>query len=259
MAYDSLHGLGPMEKKRIEVGLTRLQEALYPRHHEWNPERKWVDNALEEHRQRPFCAIITDNACGKSPEVIREEDLDEEDEPRWKAEVQRRIERTAADMAACADTLLRNAKQILLVDPYFNPQAQRFRRPFGAFLRAAANREPGIPIERIEVHTGDSAAGTKAFFDGECKKYLPRHIPSGLKVRVVRWDQGYLHNRYVLTERGGLKFGTGLDDHDGGTVAHDMVDLLTPEPYAQTWGEYQRQSPVFPLKEDDLIIEGTAT
>jgi hypothetical protein len=233
LAYDALNGLGPMEKKRIEVGLTRLKDALYPRYNEWDPARDWVDNALEEHRQRPFCAIITDNACGKLPGVIREEDLDEEDEPRWKAEVQRRIERTAAEMAACADTLLRNAKQILLVDPHFNPQAQRFRRPFEAFLRAAVNREPGIPIERVEVHTGESTGGTKAFFDGECQKYLPRHIPAGLKVRVVRWEQKYMHNRYVLTERGGLKYGTGLDDHDGGTVAHDMVDLLTPEPYAQ--------------------------
>ena len=259
MAYDSLNGLGPMEKKRIEVGLTRLKEALYPRHYEWNPEREWVDNALEEHRQRPFCAIITDNACGKSPEVIREEDLDEEDEPRWKAEVQRRIGRTATEMAACADMLLRNAKQILLVDPYFNPQVQRFRRPFEAFLRAAVNREPSNPIERIEVHTGDSATGTKAFFDGECKKNLPRHIPSGLKVRVVRWDQNYLHNRYLLTERGGLKFGTGLDDHDGRVLSHDVVDLLAAEPYKKTWAEYQRETSVFPLTEDDLVIEGTTT
>ena len=194
-----------------------------------------------------------------SPGIIREEDLDEVDEPRWKAEVQRHIERTAAEMAACAYTLLRNAKEILLVDPYFNPQAQRFRRPFEAFLRAAANRGPGIPIERIEVHTGDSAAGTKAFFDGECRKCLPRHIPSGLKVRLVRWDQRYLHNRYVLTECGGLKFGTGLDDPDGRTVLHDLVDLLTPEPFKEIWNQYQREAPVFPLKdkEDELIIEGS--
>ena len=259
MVYESLNGLGPMEKKRIEVGLTRLKEALYARHHEWDSAREWVDNALEEHRQRPFCAIIADNACGQSPGIIREEDLDEEDEPRWKAEVQRHIDRTATEMATCAETLLRNAKHILLVDPYFNPQAQRFRRPFEAFLRAAGNRDPGIPIERIEVHTGDSAAGTKAFFDGECKKYLPRHIPSGLKVRLVRWDQNYLHNRYVLTERGGLKFSTGLDDHDGGTRSHDVVDLLAPGPYAQIWGEYQRNNSTFPLKEDDLIIEGIAS
>lgn len=258
MAYDSLTGLPPVEKKRVEVGLTRLKAALYPRHNVWDPKLEWVDNAILEHQRRPFRAIIVNNDCPQSSEIIHEADLDEETEPRWKAEVQRHIVRTAANMAACAETLLRNAKQILLVDPHFNPQAQRFLRPFEAFLRAAASREPTNPIKCIEIHTGDTSAGNKAFFDHACQNYLPRYIPSGLKVRLVRWDQSHLHNRYILTERGGLKFSTGLDDHNSSVLSDDMVDLLAYEPYAKIWSQYQRTCPVFPLKEDDLIIIGTA-
>ena len=77
-----------------------------------------------------------------------------------------------------------------------------------------------------------------------------------MKIRLIRWDRHSLHNRFILTEYGGLKFATGLDDHDGSARRHDIVDLLEPEPYAQTWQEYQRDGPIFPLIEDDLIIEG---
>jgi hypothetical protein len=67
-----------------------------------------------------------------------------------------------------------------------------------------------------------------------------------------------LHNRFILTENGGLKFAIGLDDHSDSARKHDIVDLLEPEPYAKTWHEYQRDRPIFPLIEDDLIVEGTA-
>jgi sigma54-dependent transcription regulator len=33
------------------------------------------------------------------------------------------------------------------------------------------------------------------------------------QIELIRWDQKYLHNRFVLTEYGGLMFATGLDGH----------------------------------------------
>lgn len=259
IAYESLNGLGPMERKRIEAGLIRLNTSLYRRHHEWDAGRNWVDNAVQEHGKRPFCAIVSDDNPNGHEAIIKETDLDEDGEPRWKAETQRRIERTAAEMAACAELLLRNAHEIIFVDPHFNPQSARFRRPLKEFLSIVANRPGTIPLYRIEVHTGHTSAGDKAFFDSQCKGCLPSIIPRGMEVRLVRWDQAHLHNRFILTESGGLKFATGLDEHDGNPLSHDLVDLLESKPYEDTWKEYQRNTPVFPLVEDDLVIRGTAS
>jgi len=154
--------------------------------------------------------------------------------------------------------LLRNATAILFIDPHFNPQAQRFKRSLQAFLQIIAQRPARIPVTRIEIHTGHETAGTRAFFATECTRHLPSIIPRGMQIRFVRWNQLYLHNRFILTEYGGLKFATGLDDHNGSAHRYDIVDLLEPEPYAQTWQEYQRDSSHLPLIEDDLIIEGMA-
>jgi len=260
MVLDALKDCMPVEKLRIVERLTILKKfALYPRHHEWDAGKAWLDNALEEHAGRPFSAIIVQKNPDTSAAVICQADLDELEEPRWQAERQRRIERTAIEMAACAATLLRDAKEILFVDPYFTPKDQSFKRPLQAFLQVVAQRPPGIPVARIEIHTGyDDSAGTKSFFEAECKRHLPSIVPRGLKIRLMRWDRSYLHNRFILTEYGGLKFATGHDEHDGSARTHDIVDLLEPEPYVKTWREYQRDSPIFPLIEDDLIIEGIA-
>lgn len=258
MVYDSLGHCKPIEKQKIVEGLVRLKPVLYPRHHEWDKDKGWLDNAVEEHTKRSFCAIIAQDNLHGVAAVIRDADLDEEAEPRWRAERQRRIERTAPGMASCAEMLLRNATAILFIDPHFNPQAQRFKRSLQAFLQIIAQRPAGIPVVRIEIHTGHETAGTKAFFDAECTRHLPLIIPRGMQIRCIRWGQNYLHNRFILTEYDGLKFATGLDEHDGSARTHDIVDLLEPEPYAQTWQEYQRDSSHLPLIEDDLIIEGMA-
>src|SRR5262245_40265891 len=136
MVYESLGNCQPMEKKRIEAGLIKLRAALYQRPwpYEWDPDKVWLDNVIAEHEKRPFSAIIVqDNPYGIA-DVICEADLDEESEP-WKAERQRRIERTATTMAACAKILLRNAREILFVDPHFKPAEPRFQQSLQAFLQ----------------------------------------------------------------------------------------------------------------------------
>jgi hypothetical protein len=131
-------------------------------------------------------------------------------------------------------------------------------RPLKAFLQIVATRPAHLPVRRIEIHTGHKTVGSRDFFDTVCTNHLPSIIPNGLKIRLIRWDQSYLHNRFILTENGGLKFAIGLDDHNSSVRKHDIVDLLEPEPYAKTWQEYQRGSSGFPLIEDDLIVGGTA-
>ena len=248
-----------MEKHRIIERLNMLEKsALLPRHHEWTEDKIWLDNAIEEHAKRPFYAIISQDNPNKVADVIRKADLDEEKEPRWRAETQLHIARTAKEMVTCAELLLRTAREILFIDPYFIPKAPRFKRPLKAFLQAAAKRPASSSITRIEIHTGHKSSGTKDSFDAECVRHLPSIIPRGMKIRLVRWDQAHLHERYILTEKGGVKFSGGLDDHDGGPRKHGDVDLLQPGPHKAIWKEYQRDSPIFTLIEDDLIIEGIA-
>jgi hypothetical protein len=224
--------------------------ALYPRHHEWNPEKLWLDNAMAGHDKRPFCAIISQDNPQAFAAVMCRADLDELEEPRWQIERQRRIRRIAIDMAACAESLLRNARVILFVDPHLIPNAPRFKRPLQAFLQIVARRPASIPVERIEIHTGHKSVEPKERFY-ELRSIIPR----GMKIQLVRWDQSYLHDRFILTNACGLEFSAGLDENSR-TYAH--VTLLEPGLYSATWEDYQRGSSRIPCIEDDLVIEGIA-
>jgi hypothetical protein len=251
LVLDSLHDCMPMEKKKIVERLTILKNsALYPRHHEWDPAKLWLNNAMAEHDKRPFCAIISQDNPKAFAAVISRADLDELEEPRWQIERQRRIQRTATEMAACAEPLLRNARVILFVDPHFIPDVLRFKRPLQAFLQIVAHRPAGIPTERIEIHTGHKSVEPKERFY-ELRSIIPR----GREIRLVRWDQSYLHDRFILTNACGLECSAGLDENSR-TYAH--VTLLEPGLYSATWEDYQRDSSRIPCIEDDLIIEGTA-
>lgn len=53
-----------------------------------------------------------------------------------------------------------------------------------------------------------------------------------------------MHNRFVLTEAGGLYFLTGLDDKGQGEKTTDQVGLLDPEVWALQWERHSSDHPV---------------
>nr|MEC4583581.1 hypothetical protein [Candidatus Parabeggiatoa sp.] len=52
-----------------------------------------------------------------------------------------------------------------------------------------------------------------------------------------------MHNRYILTDIGGVLFGTGLDDdNDGESTSTDDVTLLDESAYKQHWKKYGQRT-----------------
>jgi hypothetical protein len=118
-----------------------------------------------------------------------------------------------------------------------------------------------MPAIRIELHAGhlvDSAPDWN-FFRGECENYLPHIVPTGLTLTVRRWKNRVagerLHNRYVLTDIGGVQFGVGLDEGDPGTT--DDVTRLAPDSYRRRLEEFTGPAYAFDL-EGELVIVGRA-
>ena len=77
----------------------------------------------------------------------------------------------------------------------------------------------------IEYHTGDSNKDTNAFAR-EMGKSIRPYLPAATTLKVVRWKEDELHNRYILTDRGGVMFGTGLDVDESAIPSEDTVTLL---------------------------------
>jgi len=56
------------------------------------------------------------------------------------------------------------------------------------------------------------------------------------------------HNRYILTERGGIGFASGLDVKTADQT--DDLSLCQPEVYKMRWNQFFGDQPAFDLKED---------
>ena len=225
------------------------------RRYEWNPEKDWLTNAEIEHGKRPFRAILT-KENPRSKDFVLEGDNIEDDAPLFHVEKTSITPRSDREMAELVRPVLQVAKEILLIDPHFGPENPRHRRPMKEFLAAAIRGRDVSALERVEIHLKAKAMST--FFRGEASKELPRLIPKGMKVRLVRWSERVpgepFHKRYILTDRGGVGFKDGLDDRKkGGT---DDVDRLGEETYRLRWKQYT--SSIAFDKVDEIIILGEA-
>ena len=72
-------------------------------------------------------------------------------------------------------------------------------------------------------------------------------------MRVFVWAEGRggkLHNRYVLTEVGGIAVQTGLDRSPPRSSHTDDLTVLSKEQHKARWAEYSASSSVFRLLAD---------
>jgi hypothetical protein len=194
----------------------------------------WMDRALVEHARKPFDAIIARENASAHPDILVSAELDDAN-PRFQAAGQRHINRTAADIVASVELLLRASQTIKLVDPHFNPSTPRWRRMLGLILNIlGGSSRTGITLE---IHRADNAlpGNIQHYFDSA----IPTLRPQEVSVNVFLHPEKGMHNRFVLTELGGASFSTGLDDNeDGGYSQTDLVALLAAGTYAKEWKTY---------------------
>ena len=240
----------PVAKLRIMEALSRLAARMMPRRNGWddNDDRPWLEKAEDEHGARPFRAILATDNPRRLKHVLLRPALHEGTDL-WNVDSQGSVLRTAGEMVACASMLLNCAREVYFVDPHFGPEEARFRRPFEGFLEVVANRTNGLPLTGVELHIEEKA--TAAFIKAECEGRFRDCVPRGLKVRVVRWKaHKEFHNRYILTDRGGMYFGIGLDEGDG----KDDVSLLSDKSYRERREQFQRSTSSFVFVDQFEII-----
>ena len=112
--------IGDLARKRIVEKLTQgKRTTLIRRGRDYNPTLgNWADNALASHATEPFRAII---AHEERPDeaVVSLAELDETHHL-MEAPTSRDVPRTAVELSGACRYLLHAAREINLVDPYFD-------------------------------------------------------------------------------------------------------------------------------------------
>ena len=220
--------------------------------------KDWLENAEDQYKIRPFQAIVSPLNPQGCAHVLSPQEIDEKTSL-WDVQTQRIVPRKAYDLACCAKTLLGISREILFIDPYFDPLKSRFLNTLSHMISFAyIFKEP----RRLELHAEyDYRKEQRRETDWQegCTSNLHSLIPEGSTMEVFRWETrpagDIPHARYVLTEIGGIDYNYGLDEweSDGQTT---NVSLLGPSVYEQRWKEHQKGTAAYHLV-DNFPVTGS--
>jgi hypothetical protein len=228
-----------VEKKSIAYRLEKLDKRVFsPRSGApYDPARPWLENAVTENVRQPFHAILA-NGVAAAPNVIDGTAVDDT-HPLWKVESGRFVSRDPAAFVAALELLLAASSRVLIIDPYFRADQDAKTRPVAAFCTAVGKAA-------IEVHFSDATCSREEGMRLAARA-LPRALPPGAKVTLYCWKERAggkrFHNRYVITDVGGVKFGDSIEM--GTTGQEDHLSILDESSRAAVWAQYAGETPEF--------------
>jgi len=254
--WDSFETGTDMDRKRLEELLVRFKETMIKRKDViWDDKRSWVENALHEHARYPFSSILAKNNPENYPEILREEALGTTPCPSWDIPHGLKINRNIIDMATAVRGMLSCCRWVKFIDPYLSPRRHEYKTSLRAFLKILVQNRAVGPPESIEIHSRIQTDNVE-FIQDSFKKF----IPAGLKVAFFQWKERKggqrLHNRYILSDLGGVSFLHGLDTGKEGET--DDINRLDFEQYIFRCDQYDTISSAFDKVIDPIEIVGTS-
>lgn len=246
---------GEVEFTRIVESLSNLDSKLVAMSRPYDSEKVWLENAVTEHSRLPFHAILCDQDTPEISGAINMIAFDPASLPsEFNVGTSLHVCREAIAMANSIEMLLKNCTEVYFIDPHYDPKERRFNQPLCAFLDVVNSRNTAHPV-KIQFH-----AGNKNPNSGEIETNLERWIKPKLlpaqEFKLVRWNFAELHNRYVLTDIGGVMFGNGLDENLNNPSEKEVVTILGEETRLQLLEDYSSASQSFNWLNQVITIRG---
>ena len=209
-------GVGEMDKTRILESLkpdkTRHKVVCFQRG--YNTTLNWVDNALREHQNEPFRAIICSREENGCEEALSHDDCTD-DHPLMDTPRSKNIIRTPEKIVEALLPIARVSKEIDIVDPYFDhrPGRGHYIETLKTLLESLAKSKGRVKSIRIHYAAHDSYP--PAIEIAKSWNRLARNVvPEGYSLELHGWSEHTrgedLHDRYFLTDIGGIMVGAGF-------------------------------------------------
>ncbi|MFZ7093559.1 hypothetical protein [Primorskyibacter sp. 2E233] len=196
----------------------------------YNHEADWINNALREHGTRPFKAIICDAGKAACAEGLEPDDCSDA-HALFGVATSCNVTRTADQIADALHTITAVSKEIDIVDPYFDlrPTKGNYLPTLVSLLTRLA-QDPGQQ-KAIRIHFRDHDTRPSAEVlarDGSAQ--VRGLLPPGYHIELYAWSEKQggedFHDRYVLTDLGGVMIGAGLSaDGPGESAAFTLLNF----------------------------------
>ena len=242
-------------KSLIEKLQRAKREALIRSARKYDSETgDWLDNAIQQHFLEPFHGIIASENRGAKDFIIVTEDIIEET-PLMVAPIDWEVEQVGEVLAKAMSPLLKSAKKILFVDPYFDIRELRYKETLEASLSiVASSRSSGV---QCEIHFRDhETRPSTEYVINRAHGWFLDVIPEGVTVRLFNRKQKMtgdsFHARFLLTDRGGMIVEAGFSSE--GSHQKVLLKLLGFEYCQEKMAVFERDSTVYDLVESIFEI-----
>ena len=175
--------------------------------------QSWVDNALREHASRPFRGIICAAKPAGCAEALTAADCDDENDL-MEAPISRDVARVADSISDALFVLTASSEEIDIVDPFFDlrPEKGDFMGPITSLLTKLSIA--GFCAKTIRIHFRTHGTRPPDHILARDAPRLTRGlIPHSFKLQLFEWAQipggKDFHDRFILTNAGGLMIGIG--------------------------------------------------
>lgn len=252
LVHNSTDSFSEIQRLSLVEWLSNKDSFLVPSGRDYPIPDDWLQSTEAAHDTRAFQAILANINPRNHGKVLVPTSLPIEDHELFQCDCERIIPRTVASFIGISGSLLKWSKQIIFVDPYFKADRE-WGEPLKAMLSCTT---PAVSMLRYCAKVSPRGE-TEEHRISELKEGLPRYIPQGMRLEVVlleRTSEEDMHNRYILTERGGLKFPWGLATSNDGES--DVVNLMEEKNATAIFQNYSSLSGR--VGPDPFIVEGRA-
>tara|TARA_B100001093_G_scaffold466023_1_gene484135 strand:- start:122 stop:1078 length:957 start_codon:yes stop_codon:yes gene_type:complete len=223
----------------------------------WDTVSNWLEYFYSS--EKDICDVVLTK--GEPPKrdsrVLNPNKMWKDEEPYY-CETSTTIPRTSDSFAKVSAPIVRSAKWIVIIDPYWFHYSKQYLNLLSLILEKRAN--PSAPLKYITVNT------LKAKFASDYEKYNSktvqkgylennRNLPSKTKVTFNLWEtvtgKDKFHDRFLLTDVGGLIFSAGLGDDDENAMS--KVTCLSYTDWELEKAKYEDPNGAFKLTKNATI------
>lgn len=202
-------GLRPIEKKRyLEKLHEKLKTTLISRgDRRLSEDEGWITHVITIHNINQFNAILSDND-DINRQIYNYTRMIEFIPDNWEIAHSTSVEPTADNIVNAIQTSINLSTQFMFIDPYFNIIEDRFRNPFFRFISEIKNNR--ARTNRIQLHLCEQDGMRRKNIERSMNDHLVPFLTEGFVVDVHIWPNQYIHDRFVLTNKVGYSYGSGI-------------------------------------------------
>ena len=215
----------------------------------WDDSKNWIQNILQENKRKAFDAILVNKNPTGNNKLLTETQFLKSNLNNINAKFEQTISRDFNSILSCVEPFLKYPTRVKFVDPYLRVSDTRYSNLIKRYLEIIAQNYEN---STVEIYTAFKESNgileTKVRKAEKNKlKQFSKLIPQGvIKLFYLKNERpNIFHNRFILTNIGGIQFGYGLDCPLKMTKADDQVVRLQADTYLKLNDRYSSETTFF--------------